>query len=189
MRNISDVLHKMGLPILEGYTPAGGFGKNVRQRIERIINQHLDELQDIAEQAASPRLQTNNPSLEEILSKLQKLEKNIDSLTKPALEGLGHNNPPGPIEDEVFEEGEVRESIENLRKELLSEEPDKQKIETNQNVLLRFGFKLAAWTKDRVTDFSEAASKAAGVGFGVWLTGLGSQIVDTVKSLILFLSG
>lgn len=189
MRNISDVLLKMGFPILDGYTPAPDFGKNVRRRIQRILDQHLDELKNLTGQDVLPQVGATNTDLEEILSKLDNLEKNIDTLRKPAIEGLGHNNPPSPIEDDIFGSSEVKESIENIRNELRAEKSNKKSIKRDQNILLAFGFKLAAWSKDRVTEFSKAVAVAAGTGFGVWLTGLGSEIVETVKTLVQYLAG
>lgn len=189
MRNISDVLDKMGFPILEGFTPAPKFGKNVRSKIERLVEQHLDELNSLVEQVASGSSQTVNPTLDDVLVKLQNLEKNLDSMKRPSVEGMGHNNPPSPLEDDVFDDEEVKKSIENLREELLSYKPDKKKIDTNQNVLIGFGFKLITWSKERVTDFSKAASVAAGTGFGAWATGLGSQVIDIVKTLAQYFGG
>lgn len=189
MRNISDVLEKMGYPILDGFTSAPKFGKNIRSRIERIVKQHLDELDSLAEQVTSTSSQPSNPTLDDVLEKLQNLEKNLESMKAPAVEGMGHNNPPSPIGEDIFDDEEARNSIENIRKELLFDKPDEKKISTNQNILLKFGFKLAAWTKERTTEFARSASVTAGAGFGAWVTGLGSQIVDTVKTLILFLGG
>lgn len=189
MRNISDVLDKMGFPILEGFTPAPKFGKNVRSRIERLVEQNLDELNGLAKQVTLRSSQTANPTLNDVLVKLQSLEENLASMKRPSVDGMGHNNPPGPLEGDVLDGGEVSESIEKIRNELLSGAPDKKQINANQHVLLKFGFKLAAWTKKRITEFATAASVSSGTGFGVWVTGLGAQILDTVKSLIQYLGG
>ena len=179
----------MDSPILEGFTPAPNFGISVRKKIEQILNRHIEELNTISKRAGAPQVQSTTPTLAEILFKLQKLESSISDLKKPAIEGMGHNNPPSPIEDNFWEDKEAKDSIEIIRNELLSESFDKQKIEKNQKVLIKLGFQLAAWTKERATDFSTAASKVAGASFGLWITGLGSQIVDTVKALTLYLAG
>ncbi|MFZ1743804.1 MAG: hypothetical protein WAT93_13180 [Pontixanthobacter sp.] len=189
MRNISDVLDKMGFPILEGFTPAPKFGKNVRLRIERLVEQHLDELNGLTKQVESGSSHTANPTLNDVLVKLQNLEENLASMERPSVEGMGHNNPPSPIEEDVFDDKEIKQAIEKIRAEILSDNTDKEKINTNQDVLLKFGFKLAAWTQKRITEFSTAACVSAGTGFGLWVSGLGSQIIDVVKSLGVFLGG
>lgn len=122
-----------------------------------------------------------------MLNKLESLEVKLNQFKIPQIDGLGHNHPPEPKEDDFLEIKEAKISILNLKKELSSKKPSKKKIEKNKNVILQLGLKLAIWAGSGINTFYQAAAVAAGTGFGAWASGLGPQILNTVKSLSHFI--
>jgi 5-methylcytosine-specific restriction protein A len=187
MRNISDVLAKMDMPVLNGFTPASRMGNKVRKRLERIIIENIAPVNSLLNQ----RRTNNQDQLDHnlVLSKLNKLEQALDEIISHGQTAMiGHNHPPEPIENIPSDAIHTRDSIEHIQNELNAKTPDKKKIEDNRSIILTFGLKIAIWAGKRFEDFSSSAAKAAGPMFMIWAaTKFEPQILDAMKALSKFL--
>ncbi len=183
MRNISYVFDKKNLPILKAYSPASGVGSGVRLRIEKLLDERSEDLL----QVSTKKNKTPSENIDTVFKRLDLLEKLLSNIDDKGRAGIGHNNPPDPIEDSYFDINGATKSIQSIKDELASEEPNKKKIEKDKNIILELGLKLAIWSGNRFTDFSKAAAIASGTGFGLWAAKSSPQIIDTMKSLAQYL--
>ncbi len=171
MRNISYVLDYKNFPTLKSYSPATNLGSGVRKRLERILDERYETLVKILEQKKSiPQV-----SSDDVKNKLDLLVKSISDIDNKIGVGIGHNNPPEPINDLEIEPHRVNISIQNIKIELNSISPDKEKIKTEQNVISKFGLWCAV----------------VFLGGGVAVAGetiLGPLIIDTLKTLTHYIS-
>jgi hypothetical protein len=77
-----------------------------------------------------------------------------------------------------------------IREELQKSSLDKEKIQEKTNRLITFGFKLALWTSERITKFSDATLISAGKVLGpvIGLAGLLPKVLDAIHAVKIFLS-
>ena len=171
MRNISYVLDYKNFPTLTSYSPAANLGSGVRKRLERILDERYESLAKISEQKNS----IPQANLDDVINKLDLLAKSISDIDDKIGVGLGHNNPPEPINDLEIDAKSVNISIQNIKIELNSNLPDKEKIKTEQNVISKLGLWCAV----------------VFLGGGVAISGetiLGPLIIDTLKTLASYIS-
>lgn len=82
-----------------------------------------------------------------VLSRLDELERAVQALQLPAA-GIGHNNPPEPIEATPISEEERNQLIVNIGEikfEVRSPQPDYEKVETKAGFLARTATKIQTW--------------------------------------------
>ena len=107
--------------------------------------------------------------LASVLSDLE--ERLSEQLPKP---GLGHNNPPEPIEDTPLCPNDISATISataSLRNEALSSDPDISTAKTRLHFLQGVAARLASWLGTRLTKGADAFIAAAGAAAGakiVW---------------------
>lgn len=187
MRNISYVLSKQELPTLKAYSPASGVGSGVKQRIEKLLDERSEALSQI-ERKSKRKDGKALKKLDEVLGRLNQLEKYLSEMQESkGTAGIGHNNPPEPIERSLIDFSDVKVSVQKIRAELISQSPDKEKIKKEQSIIIKLGLELAAGAKARASDLTKAAVVAIGTGLGVKALGLGPHIADTLESLASFL--
>ncbi|MCY3725684.1 MAG: hypothetical protein OXF95_03485 [Rhodobacteraceae bacterium] len=167
LRNISYVFEKKNLPILHSYTPAPNIGLGIRNRIETILEQCLVDSKELFENQDL----ITSASLESILEKLDKLDRLFSKIDKDSRVGIGHNNPPESI-TELNIGINVKLSIQNIKKELNSNSPDKSNIKKDQNEIIKLGL----WIMEKLIGGGIAAAGAM----------LFYQILDVLKSLATF---
>lgn len=183
MRNISQVMEERGAPILRSFSPAPQVGRNVKKR----INELLDERQIPTRAQETRGARRERPiELSDILASLDQLKDLLANLEPQHMAGFGHNNPPGIYAITPEDVLDARNAVTALSDELSNELTDRQSISELTNRLGRFGLKLAIWTGQRITDFAKAGSIAAGTGFGVWITGLGDHIIEALHMIARF---
>ena len=180
MRNISFVFQNRNLPILKAYSPAPQVGAGVRKRIENILDEYPERLSQIIEKnQQSPS--KNDVSLDEVMARLDQLEKYLGDSADKQEPSIGHNNPPEPMEELSIEIKNARKSIHIVKDELKSSSPDIEKIHREQNIIAKFGLKLATMTEASLSVFTKAviATTAAGVTGAL----LVPYILETLESL------
>lgn len=138
MRNISYVFSRRKLPTLKAYSLAPRVGSGVRQRIEKILDERSENLSQLIAKSRKKE-DDDTEKLNEVLVRLDRLEKYILEIEGNTLPGIGHNNPPEPIEKLSPKVKDAKESVQNLKKELNSPLPDKEKIKKEQNILIKIG--------------------------------------------------
>lgn len=179
MRHISDIFKKRNLPLVKEYNPISNFSRQIREDIDILISKRAEILLEIIKQ--NP---TASFTLKDGSSKLKNLELALNNFEIPHIYGLGHNNPPEPITDDVLRVSEVKESLKILQELLSIKSINSKKMRTNKLNLLDFGLRLAIWIGERITDFSRAAAVVSGTGAGIWLSGKAPSAFDAMKALI-----
>lgn len=200
MRNISYVMQRMRKPILKAFSPAPQVGSGVSKRIQEIINSNINAEWNLLALKREPYPElSNDVDLRLVFSKLDKLYEMVSHLKIETVGiGIGHNNPPSPIENVPFKCSEiekVKKDINAIKLELGKQSPNSSLIIEKINRILNLGLKVAIWLGNRVTDFSESAAKAAGKAVGaaggavlvIELAGWGPHILDTAKTLITYI--
>lgn len=171
MRNISYILDYKNFPTLSSYSPAAHLGSGVRKRLERILDERYESLAKISEQ----KNEITQPRLDDVINKLDLLAKSISEMDTENRVGIGHNNPPEPLDELGIDSNRVNISIQNIKIELNSNSPDEEKISTEQNIILKFGL----WCV------------IAFIGGGIAVAGetlLGPLIIDTLTTLASYIS-
>lgn len=182
MRNISQVMEERGAPILRSFSPAPQVGINVKKK----INELLDERQIPIPAPKRRTARGEEPvKLPDILESLNELKGMLAKLEPQHMAGFGHNHPPGIYAITAEDVLDARDAVATLERELPNAATD-QSISELTDRLGRFGLKLAIWAGQRITDFAKAGAVAAGTGFGVWLTGLGDQIIEVLQMIARF---
>lgn len=113
----------------------------------------------------------------EMLDRLEHLERLIEPLIADT-GMIGHNNPPGPIEDPELPEHEphlaeppltardlnvVKTAIHDIREQAQAEVPDREVVENSRGILSRAAKQLGRWLMMAADEAVKAAGKAAGV--------------------------
>ncbi len=187
MRNVSHVMGERGEATLRAYSPAPQVGKNVKTRIQTILDERRDTLNSIRSLAAERR---GDPvQLKEVLASLERLKDVVSALSAEQLSspGIGHNNPPEAIDIGRSDLSEVTQAISDIQDAVSVENPDLERISTRSNILIAFGLKCALWVGERITDFAKAGAIAAGTGAGLSLSGVGAQIIETLRNVFHYL--
>jgi hypothetical protein len=111
-----------------------------------------------------------------MLERLARLEALLDPISK-SIGMVGHNGPPGPIEDPEIPETDinsnepplttrdveaVRESIREVREQANSGAPDAAVVERGRGVIARAASRLGRWIQ-KVLKESATAAAVAGV--------------------------
>ncbi len=188
MRNISCVLEERGAPILLAFSPAPQVGVNVKRRLHALLDARASVLDSINALAKKPKISFSLPDATESLTKLKSLLLDISELQeKSRTVGIGHNNPPETLEFDVKELSEAYAAITAIESELAKNAADKKRIESESGKIAKLGMKIAIWSGERFTDFAKAGAVAAGTGFGLTLSILGGQIIDTLSALFGYL--
>lgn len=185
MRNISYVFDKRKLPTLKGYSPASSVGSGVEKRISELLDERLESLHQVAKIGVKEGKKA--ATLDAVLLKLDHLEEFLLGMGNGKISRMGHNNPPEPIEDSLLDVKAAVECVQNIKKEIASSFPNKEKIGRDQSALIKFVIKSLACMKEHFSLFSKSAVVAAGAGAGSKLLELGSYVADTLESLSLFI--
>lgn len=132
---------------------------------EWVPNGH--RIQPPDDDADSP--QNTEAAFAEMHRRIQVLEESLEQI-RPA--GLGHNNPPEPIEPTPLSSQEwasIQHAIAVLNSQpAIPQEAKISDIETAARTTETLGIKVKDWLVDRANDFSSEAVKEAGKEFGRW---------------------
>jgi hypothetical protein len=165
LRNISFIMRDRGWPILSAYSPASQVGTRVKLRIEAMLDSHPTAALDSFRTGLQERLPPSSTavSVERMrsatIARLEALEHALADL-KSEFAGIGHNQPPEPIDVGELGPKDVQLAVDEtraLKDELLRPAPDLQVVEEKKGSILGFGLKLATWIGERLTKFTDAA--------------------------------
>ncbi len=186
-RNISFVLVERRQISLEVYSPASNVGRNIKARINRLLDDREQVIQEVSmltnsNTAIAPGLSETQDGLRQLR---RQISDQVSSKNQPV--GIGHNKPPEVIEDShhVFEKALA--AVSEIEEEVSSKLPNGKKIENLSNAVIALGVNFSVWAGQRLTDFSKATAVAAGTGTGLALSGLGEKIIATLKQVFTFL--
>lgn len=180
MRNISFVVSERGLPTLNAFSAAPQVGRNVMSRINSLLDARAHTVEAVLRLKASP---SNGVSLAEVVEGLAALKNRIGELEGIRIAGIGHNRPPDSIDVSSVEIADVAADIGRIEREVEDGQPDTDLVRSLSQKVITFGLKVSVWCGQRLTDFAKASAVAAGTGFGLSMSGLGDQIIDTLKNL------
>ena len=178
MRNISAVIASNNLPTLSAFSPAERVGRNVRAKLESLLAARKETLATIRS------LQTDagqSATKEAVVRALEELKGQLSKLEAARPVGIGHNKPPGELELSSEEVRSASGAIEAIVSEVSSETSERENVIKLSKVLSSLGLKASVWAGQRITDFVRASAIAAGSGFGLHLSGLGEQILSTLR--------
>lgn len=178
MRNISAIIASKHLPTLSSFSPAEQVGRNVRAKLEALLATREETLAGIRGLQTHVRQNATN---HDILRALEQLKDRLSGLEAARPVGIGHNNPPGELEFSSEEVRSASSAVEAIALEVSSERPERERLIILAEFLSSFGLKASVWTGQRVTDFAKASAITAGSGFGLHLSGLGEQILSTLR--------
>lgn len=183
MRNISAVVASKGLPTLSAFSPAEQVGRNVRAKLEKILMSRDEALKSIKRNQADVK---QIPTNQEVLRALSELRDRLSEIEASRPIAIGHNNPPEDFDFSSHELRSVSESVEEIAKEITRDGIERERVNQLSTVVSSFGLKASVWTGQRITDFAKASAIAAGSGFGLQLSGLGEQVLSTLRLLFQF---
>jgi hypothetical protein len=185
MRNISSVLRRRGISTLDLYSPAASVGSGVTRRLDEIIDQLAGSPLDPAGSSMVPSRRTDVGAVRELLDRLASALEELS----PECAGIGHNNPPEPIEDRPpldQSSTEVREltaDIRALRDEIEAGRLNETTTSKTRDSLTKFGLKLARWIGVRATKFTDAALLTLAPIAVAKATNVLSMIPDVIAAL------
>lgn len=180
MRNISAVVAGQNLPVIVAFSPAEQVGRNVRAKIEQMLDDRKETLESIK------RLNSFSPSpasVEDVLRNLDDLKTRLSKMEEEKPVGIGHNNPPGDFEYPFEEIRSANDAVDAIKVEIISGKPDLNRVSTLSQILSSLALKALTWTGQRITDFSKAAAVTAGSGFGVYASGLSEHVLAALRAL------
>lgn len=180
MRNISHVLGERGLPTLDAFSAAPQVGRNVTARLNALLDARSDTLSAIRHLNDGV---TGSTGLSDVLQSLSELKERVRAIEGARKVGIGHNNPPDNIDLSVEEISEVEAAIDGISREVANGQHDPETVRTLSQRISAFGLKVTVWSGQRLSDFARAGAIAAGSGFGLSLSGLGEQIISTLRNL------
>lgn len=184
-RYITRVLRSKRLPYLNSVAsirrPRRKIIDAVTAQIDHLSGGFLEVFANLQERSRDPSsfeaLQTNLDVLAQHLKRLDTIEKFHRN----------HNRPPEEIEDVLPLFAESQALMLRIKSDLEQVPRDRAALLFDIQTLTRLGMKLAVWIGDRVTDFGKAAAVAGGTAAGtataVWATGLGPQLLQTIKTI------
>lgn len=188
MRNISDVLYGLNLSTLKNFTPAPRVGTNVRKKIETILDSRLRTIK-LLKLSRPYKKETQD----DLIKRLDDLQKKLAVHEKERPPGIGHNNPPEPIDDTGSNAINIRQSIAAIKEQLSSDAPDIVRINKERSLIVSFGLKVAIEAGRLAKVFTTAAAKTAGHAFGGYLvaeaTGLVPDIISAMQSVTHYIQG
>jgi hypothetical protein len=123
---------------------------------------------------ASPLI-TSSPAIgspalhAEMIKQIEALEPKIDSLREQQRHGIGHNNPPEPIETAPLSRkrlGEIKKAMAVLKKEPPAPTAPSSEARAAVALLTKFARAAGAYVGKRADDFITAAAKKAGEKVG-----------------------
>lgn len=185
MRNISCVMEERGAPVLRAFSSAPRVGRNVKRRLHALLDARSDALQSLSHMAS--RAREKQVGLKEAVESLTRLENMIADWKRESEIGIGHNNPPEKTEVLPTDFSEALIAVTEIRKELLGGTLNSERISGWSEKIAGFGLKVSIWAGQRFDDFAKAGAMAAGTSLGLSLSGLGDQIIETLKTLFQFL--
>ncbi|NIY75645.1 hypothetical protein HED22_08320 [Thalassospira sp. HF15] len=188
LRNISHILSERGLPVLQGYSPAPAVGKNVREKIENILDNSREFIQLLQDNQQNPHAGKHTAS--GLVEELENLKSRILLLSdlNQTSPNFGHNNPPEDMRLECSENAEVIEAVRSIQEEVQKKNIDRNKLDQARRIVAEFGLNCVLWMRDRITDFSKAAAIAAGTAYGVSNSGgLPHEISNVLAKISSFL--
>jgi hypothetical protein len=107
----------------------------------------------------------------EMLERIAELEKTLAEVQPPPV-GIGHNNPPEPIDDAapltIEETQSVHNAIAVLKTQPIIPGSEPKEAVEAANRLLEFGKKVTGYIAAKADVFVDAAAKSAGSEFGKW---------------------
>jgi hypothetical protein len=149
--------------------------------------QKLATAGDAATAATSGRLEALR---EDALARLDALREMLAELdVHPG--GIGHNQPPEPIEGLELSAEDVRGvigDVDGLRTEIAKTQPDREALDTGGKRLAKFGLKVAAWAGQRFTKFADAALVTLAPVLVAKATNVLPMITDAVSALMKFVT-
>jgi len=192
MRNISWVLREQGWPIIKGYSPAQGVGRNVAVKIQNILDKLPAALpfrkKDL--HAVSFRNKAKPFVQEDVAKSLEKLGASLGDISASRA-GIGHNNPPEPLDEADSLQRDLvqlRDEVEKLTIEIRKKSPDRKRLKKGSGFLVQSGLKIVLWLGGRFTKFADAAVISIGKALGAVtiakITGLLPLITDALHALI-----
>lgn len=92
LRNISHVMEERGAPMLRSFSPAPQVGRNVKKKINELLDERQMP-QKMTQEAVAPN--EAPATLAEVMASLDELQKKLADFEPHHLAGFGHNNPPG----------------------------------------------------------------------------------------------
>ncbi|MGP1354630.1 MAG: hypothetical protein ACTS1Z_15050 [Parasphingopyxis sp.] len=180
MRNISHVLIERGEQALAAFSPAPQVGRNVKKRLNAILDARHATLRSISELKSQSYARATAP---QVLKRLKHLKDKLQEIEPTESAGIGHNNPPGSFNISESDMQVVLEAVQKIEQDVTSDNPDQVRIGLSSATLTKFGLRIAMWMGERVTDFAKAGAVAAGTGTGLAISGLGREIVETLGTL------
>tara|TARA_R110002094_G_scaffold54170_2_gene65442 strand:+ start:274 stop:1014 length:741 start_codon:yes stop_codon:yes gene_type:complete len=184
MRNLSFVLSQRDLPVLDAFSPAPQVGRMVKKRIEDILDERAQVVDAIVAMEGNAGADV---SISDLVGSLSELKQQIEKLSKAQKAGIGHNNPPEHMEIEESDLAESISALDQIINEVRRPQTEKKKIESWVQPVTTLGTKLSIWVGQRATDFFKAGAVAAGTSWGLAASGIGEQIVETLRALFRFL--
>lgn len=184
LRNISFVFEQRGLPTLIAYSPAPAVGKNVRRRIEDILDRSNEFLFFLVQPKKNRALSELNRS--NLVDDLDKLKQSIEKFSQQNFKAsqLGHNNPPDDMRLNEFGVENVIDAISSIQSQLERKNTDEESLSGAVKIVAQFGVECILWARDRITDFCKAAAIAAGTAYGVSTASkLPHEISDVIEKI------
>ncbi|MGC3938742.1 hypothetical protein ACOTTU_13135 [Roseobacter sp. EG26] len=187
LRNISHVLEERGETPLSAYSAAPQVGKNVKARIQKLLDERESTLRSVRQLGMAN--DSGVVDLRDVLAGLNQLRDMISSLKHEpqVIAGIGHNNPPEDIVIGVEDYSEAIEAISHIEDAVKGDTPDISVVASSTSILVKLGMKSALWLGQRLTDFAKAGAIAAGTSAGLSLSGIGGKIVEALQQVFAYL--
>jgi hypothetical protein len=147
----------------------GEFVPNMR----RVENPHPDE-DDESDQPPLPLGDTSAEALHaEVRSRLTHLEDAIEMIKQQpgVAAGMGHNKPPGPVDDipiDMKDVAEIEQAAVVLKAQPVEPADQGKAAEAAAATIKTKAEKIKDWLAKHGEEFVSEASKAAGKQFGTW---------------------
>jgi len=180
MRNISYIFQERKIPILKRYSPASQVGSQIKDKIIELLDLKNPDLLYSNDLAIKKPIEI---SQKEIINKIEQLEGYLSEVRSATI-GIGHNNPPEVIENPPIDFSRESRSLDKIKSQLHSNNPDVAVIKKERNVILELGLKLCTWVKTGKDDISKGFFNSIGVGITAVIS---MGVIELLKLLSKFI--
>lgn len=160
-------------------------------RVERgVLIRNEDGAQP---QTATQSAEADKADIERAISSLLSALKHAEALVdkRTSIAGLGHNNPPGPLEATDY--NEIVETLEATKAEVRSSNPSPEKLRSALRVVESSAKRTLSWAGQKLNIFSEEfaresgktlASKTVVVTAWLWVTDLMGKVAELLTKFV-----
>ena len=183
-RNITAVMADLRLPTLAAFSAASQVGNNVKARLSEIILSYSNDPNFDPRALPKPIATVAEDKYRSLLESVESLQAELAEVRISSM--VGHNNPPGAIEDQdklLVTMDRLSESLSALSDLGKDTHLANAELNSKKNAIISITIDLLSWGKNRVTKFIDAALVTAAPILLVTITDMTPKILNILSKI------